>query len=191
MRIEEISIYTIEELSENAKEYAHNKYCNEDQYVWGSENRETMNEFEKTFPVKVRDWSYDTCSGHVNFSMTCDDEIEELSGIRLSTYLWNNYGSTLFRAKTYWKNMKRGSSKCQVTRDCNLTGYGIDEDILDPIYDFMKKPDDRNFRDLMRDCFDSWVKACSRNMEDYYSMESFIETSKANEWEYLESGEFH
>ena len=55
----------------------------------------------------------------------------------------------------------------------------------------MKEPDDRSFYDLMKECLESWLKACNEDYENYYSMENFIEVSECNEWEYYSCGDLY
>lgn len=200
-RTKSIQVFKYEELSDSAKQKAIYEYAEHCSYPWTGENQDTLKEFESIFPIKVKDWSYDTWSGHVYFEFTEDDTIADLSGVRLLTYIHNNYYRYLIKGKyystygkknadgTYRTSGKNRYSKVIFNNDCVLTGYGIDYDILDPIYTFLKKPDDTmTFHDLMNDCLQSWATACARDMEHYYSEESFIETAEANEWEFHEDG---
>jgi hypothetical protein len=54
----------------------------------------------------------------------------------------------------------------------------------------MKKPDHRTFRDLMEECLESWISACTNDYEHYYSKEHFAEMCEGNEWEFDEYGNF-
>jgi hypothetical protein len=197
MRTATIKVYKVDELSEKAKEKAFNDFCCTSDYFSASENESTLKEFENLFPIKVKQWEYGFQGSYINYEFT-DDEIEELSGIRLLKYLYNNYWTDLFKGKYYSKGRyidgkytyKSRRSKAIFEHCCVLTGYCIDDDILDPIYNFLKKPEAHiTFNDLMDDCLQSWIKACENDYEAYFSMESFEDMAQANEWEFKENGE--
>ena len=70
-----------------------------------------------------------------------------------------------------------------------LTGYYIDNCILDPIYQFLKSPTENiTFDCLMNECLDSFFRACRDDMESTRTLEHFTEESNANGWEYLSDG---
>jgi hypothetical protein len=184
-------VYKFDELSGDAKEKAL-EWARETDYPWLDENKNSLDEFEKIFPVSVGRWEYGGCCwSYINFSMTCEDEISELSGLRLAKYLWNNYSDELYTRKRYSKGAKFRYSRIILEADCVLTGYYMDEVILEPIYDFLKKPDGRTFQRLMKDCLDSWVSACNKDFEAYYDNESMEDFIRANEYEFDESGRFY
>ena len=112
-----------------------------------------------------------------------------MTGVRLLKYIINNYGSVLFKRK-YLRHMKSGKivySKIQTETCCVLTGYYMDDEILQPIYDFLKKPDKTStFEDILNDCLHCWIGACNRNLEYQNSKEAIIETIEANEYEFDE-----
>lgn len=59
MRIEQIEVYTLVELSPESQQKAHEDYLNSgDFYFWNDENRETLNAFENEFPIKIGNWEY-------------------------------------------------------------------------------------------------------------------------------------
>lgn len=215
MRTVSLKLYKFEELGEEAKEKAIKHYRNNDtEIAWASENRDTMEKFAEIFPIKVTHWEYGGRGEGVSFHFTCDDTIEELSGQRLATYIWNNYKSDLFKGK-YYRHLKDGSKRifhkrirsnqltgkarlCDwtnayysgifLTTDCVLTGYCMDMDILDPIYKFLDKPDNQSFRDLLEDCFDEWIKACNADIDWQNSDEYISEELVNNDYEFTEDG---
>lgn len=215
MRTIELKLYKFEELSEEAKQKAIEDWrSNDTEIAWASENRQTMEKFAEIFPIKVTNWSYGGRGEGVSFRFTADDCIEELSGQRLATYIWNNYKSDLFKGK-YYRHLSDGSKRifhkrikseqlknpgrrCDwfnayysgiiLDHSCVLTGYCMDDDILDPIYKFLDKPTNQNFRELLEDCFDEWIKACNRDIEWQNSDEYIIETIQANDYEFTEDG---
>lgn len=215
--MKEITIQTFEitELSEKAQEKAYYRWLEGHEYFWGDENRKSLEEFAKIFPAKIRNWSYGDRGAGVYWDFTESDEIEQLSGWRLATYLWNNYRSTIYKPK-YLKSFSKDArmkyhpmikqefnkrrngeeywwitiqSNWRVdTYNCPLTGYYIDNSLLDEIWKFMDKPDNRTFKELLDDCFDQWVKDCEEDYEYSTSMEFFIEECSSQDWSFDENG---
>lgn len=186
-------------------------------YAWQSENRESMETFADIFPIKVTSWEYGGRGEGVNFHFTSDeDAIEKLSGQRLATYLWNNYRDELYSKKYYGtlrltderyrhrriestqitnqcenkgKWINHYHSAIQLEENCPLTGYAMDNALCQPIWDFIRKPDDRDFEDLLSDCFAEWIKYCNADIEDQNSDEYIKDTIEANDYEFTEDGE--
>lgn len=200
-------LFTFEELSDEAKQKAIEQYRDRGyEPAWTEENRQTLEAFENVFPIKVSNWSYGGRGEGVTFSII-SDHIEEVSGQRLATYLWNNYGRDLFKGRYYSTPMrscpvdkehpagltyKKRYSKIMLDNSCVLTGYCLDDDILKPIYDFLNKPTKGiTFSDLMEDCFDAWIKACNNDIEYQNSDEYITEHFHANEYEFEEDGTIH
>ncbi len=70
-----------------------------------------------------------------------------------------------------------------------LHGGGVsDEIILQPLMDFMRSPDTRNFKELMRDCLENFFRSCRDDCEYCESEEYFTDESHKNNWEYLIDG---
>lgn len=120
---------------------------------------------------------------------------EELSGQRLATYLWNNYRTDIYSAKYYsicnghkgavGVNSKSRKSKIQFeSGNCPLTGYSMDNHILTPMWEFIDKPDSRDFKELISDCFDAWVKGCNDDIDFQNSDEYIKDAIIANEYEF-------
>lgn len=207
MKTKTITLYRLDELSPKAQENAHNEWLSGPVYGWTSENFDTVKEFADIFPVKVRDLSFGEPNSGVDFYITSHgylngEQVEELSGHRLAKYIWNNFRSEIYKPKQYWicqghKNTvgtgaKHRNSKVFLYDEfaCALTGYYIDNYILSPIFDFMRKPQANvNFYDLMSDCFQAWEKACTADYEQSLSFEAFKEACEANEYTFTESGE--
>ena len=182
-----IRVYKVSELSDDAKKEAFQTFCSTMDYYPHSDNKKTLEAFEGIFPIIVHRRNY-------GFEFTGEGDIEKLSNIRLLAHLQTKYHDSLFAGK-YYSNYSKNSGrhvsrKSNVIKDtnCVLTGYYIDCDILQPIYDFIKKPDNRNFSNLMTDCISAWLLAVHRDMEDYYDMEHFLDMSEANDWDYTEDG---
>jgi hypothetical protein len=198
MRVIEVLIYNIDELSEKAKEKAFNKWLNDNMYPWNSDNEKTLNTFAEIFPVRIKNWEYGY-QNFINFDFIGAEEYKEIKGIKLLKFLYNNYFEYLFKGRYYslysrtnGKSLKSRYSKIIFDNCCTLTGYWLDQDILQPIYDFLKKPNKCiTFYDLMKKCLNNWVKACKNDFESYNTEENFIEESQINEWEYTAEGNIY
>lgn len=197
MREVTMKVYSVEELSEKALGKAYYDWCTNSDYPWGIENEETMREFERVFPVEVTEWEYGGGYKYVKFHMTCDDGVADLEGFRLAKYIWNNYRTDLYNGKYYSRggyvdeNYQYVSrrSKIILEKDYPLTGYYLDYDILKPIWDFLDNPKPNvTFKDLMEECLERWINACSNDYDSYYSIDNFIEIAKDNNYEFYEDG---
>jgi len=202
--------YKFDELSDEAREhvYDHFREFNAQDMLGSKENEDSLKAFEKIFPIKVADWQYGD-QNFINFRMEVDyDEIEELTGWRLVSYLWNNYREKIFKGKyystpgtytdvvknadgsiaNYKYHYKHRHSKIIFDNCCVLTGYYMDDDLLSEIYAYMNKPDSRTFKELLNDCLYNWVHACQEEMEYQDSPEAIKETIEANDYEFDEEG---
>ena len=63
-----------------------------------------------------------------------------------------------------------------------------DDDFLRPIYNFIAKPNNNNFKDIVEDCFHSLVKTVEYEIELNSTMDSFEEHCAANDYEFDERG---
>lgn len=196
-------MYQFDELSSEAKQKAMAWYREgEDfEYIF-SEVRNTLDAFCAVFPVK---WSaFDPDEPYrSSWSINLDDHIEELTGWRLATYLWNNYRTELFEGKYYgkWVSVEKSAEHPHGTRHvsrhsrvildkcCVLTGVCYDDSLLDPIYKFLDSPQENiNLRDLLDECFHSLLEDVGSELEDLRSDEAIIEAIEANEYEFTEDG---
>ena len=161
------TLYRITELSEEAKEKAHSEWlCNRYFYGWTHENRQTLDTFCERFGIVCRNWRYDACNYSYDYRSRQEDCIDGLNGWRLAAYLMNNHWNDLYTPKYFWKGTKGRKSRIFVDACCPLTGYYIDNRILDPIYQFLKSPTENiTFDSLMNECLDSFFRACRDDME--------------------------
>jgi hypothetical protein len=199
MREISIQVFKASELSEGALCEAHHNWLGRSDYHWNEENRDTLREFEKIFPININNWEYDEHHSSVSWDFDYDaEELSEMSGLRLLKYIWNNYSHLLFKGRYYstkgeWVDgkftYKKRHSKVILSTELVLTGYYMDIEILRPVYDFLDKPDEKTtFHDLMGECLASWGKACTEDFKHCTSREYFIEESDNNEWEYDKNG---
>lgn len=142
-----------------------------------------------------------------------DDTILELSGARLYKYIINNYGHELFKPayiKTidrpvYWRQFickvrkdKDGKEYTQIysknkkTDSCTLTGVCYDDDILSPVYNFLKRPaKNTTFEDLIKE-IEHQISKCYESLEDWLNSDEYIsEHLEINNYDFTEDGEMY
>jgi hypothetical protein len=205
----EFKSYSITELSDGAKDNAYKKWLNKDSFMHSAYEAEAaLKEFCKIFDIKMRSWSYDS------YSYNCDFRIDNntleyatelgLSGIRLATYIWNNYARYITKGKCYslWskteKNERNPSLGKLKTRYSNvmtemdnypLTGVCYDYYILAPIIDCLTyKTFFNNYEELIEQCLENLFDSCVADCKYYESIEFFVDEAQTNEFEYDEKG---
>lgn len=210
MREAIVKVFKFEELSEKAREHAHYQWLNNWQFGWSDEYKKTLEEFCDRFPVKVRDWEISTSShSYCDITITCEDGLAEIKGVRLMAHLYTNHFHDLFKGRYFslwskrhqnphwkegghapWGALKSRYSKVMFEPNMGvLTGFCADEEILDPIYEFLKKPRNITYAALLKECTDNWVDAYKNDMEESSTMEAFKEDCESNEYEFTEDGE--
>lgn len=205
MRTVRTKVYKFSELSEQAKEKAIEWYRNGNTYDdYSREIIESAKKVAELFNLKFGREYTDIRTSHI------DDNILELKGIRLYKYLINNYYNELFTPKyikaidrelrckqfickvnTDYKGEKYTMIYSKLKRDnsCVLTGVCYDMDILQPVYDFLKRPDkSTTFEDLMNEIEGAISKTFSSNEELVNSDEYITDTIEANEYEFTKDG---
>ena len=186
MKTISVNIYSFNELSKEAKQKAISDYrdCKDTSYIYNDAHK-TVKKFNDIFNTKE--------GGHSWLEINCyiDDNILNLSGLRLRTYIINNYGDALFKNK-YIKRIKGKSVYSKIKKDncCVLTGVCYDDDILSPIYKFLEQKsfDCTTFEDLLKKCFIN-LKCVLDDEEEYMRSDEYItESILANEYEFYENG---
>lgn len=205
MRTVRTKIYKFNELSEKVKQEVIEKWRNKIDYDPSFEEiEESVKAVIELFNLKTgRTWD-DIRTSHIN------DSILELKGVRLYKYLISNYYDDLFKPKYIGskdrdirgkqfifevnKNREGNAytliySKLFKDNCCPLTGVCYDMDILQPVYDFLKKPNENTtFDDLIRD-IEGAITKCYRNNEDWINSDEYItEEIEANEYEFTQDG---
>ena len=190
-----IRVYHYDELNEDAQAKAREEF-NDIDYSWEEDNRKTLERFCEVFPVKVKKYEYGYGGKYVSWLFNNDvtDEQGELSGKRLISFIWNNYGSSLLTNKTYYFPRPQPGSKERTSRiikynSCPLTGYYMDEEILSPVYEVLAgKRMNQTFEEVIDACLESWLNACEEDFENYYSEEGIKEIILSNDYEFTEEG---
>ena len=207
MRTITTTIYAFNELSDDAKKQAIKNYRNKgyDNSFYFDEIISSVKKMVDLFNLKTGNRYSDLRFSHI------DDDILQLSGVRLYKYILNNYGNDLFKPayiktiarKVYWrqfaikhyetyKKEPRTSiySRIKKHNDCVLTGVCYDNEILGPVYQFLKKPDQKTtFEDLLND-IESAISKTFNDCEEWINSDEFItDTIEANDYEFTEDGE--
>ena len=97
------------------------------------------------------------------------------------------------RVKNYPKTQRHEDysmyySSWRVTNECVLTGMCYDDNFLKPIYDFLEKPDNTPFKELIEACFHELHKTIEEEIEFLSSEEAIAEHFEANDYEFYEDG---
>lgn len=187
MRTIEIKAYTFDELSDDAKEKAFERFLNTDrEYFWMDENKHSIEKGLEHFNCSMGNrWEIDWSSANQSYvpvviDLQYSDEIAELSGVRLWKFINNGYMQYFCKYDKKYKPLLDGN--------CPFTGYCVDENFLDPIRNFMKKPTNTTFKELMEECVYECLKAIEADYDHQNSMEFFKEECEANEYEFNENG---
>lgn len=202
-------VYKFNELSKQAKAKAIEEYREShafDEFSEGEEYIKSMEEFADLFNLTLGNWSIGGRGEAIPFEFNFDhEEIEEFTSHRLAKYIWNNYGHKLYKGKYFslwskteksYKHYKDGypvlksrdSKVIKEGRNCVLTGVCTDEDLLDNIYNFLEKPDERNFKDLVEDCFEALIKAYNEERDSQSSDEYIIDQLENGDQLYTRAG---
>ena len=74
--------------------------------------------------------------------------------------------------------------------DCPLTGFCGDENLLEPIRDFMKKPCRyTSFYELIEDCLDNWIKGYKADIEHWEGFDCIKEEILSNDYQFTDDGD--
>lgn len=212
MKTRTINVYEFSELSEEAKEKAINKWRNgnyDHEFFWQREVESSLDKFCSIFSIDYRQIDYQEPYRN-DYKINLDDNILALSGQRLAKYIWNNYKDDIFQGKYYGKLVDtfKDGIKIPVSKDhpaglrhvvrysrtildnsCVLTGVCYDQDLLQPIYDFLDKPTERiDFETLLNDCIYSLCHSVSSEIDYQNSDKGITEEIEANEYEFDENG---
>jgi 6-pyruvoyl-tetrahydropterin synthase len=218
MKTIELKIYSFSELSEEAQQKAISNYRNNGiycQYIY-DEAHETVKKAGKLFKLNLIGRTiFDFSASHL------DNNILELTGLRLRKYLINNFD--LYKGKFYAAigdnriinhpcikvhkyDISKGArvsssnfyySRIQKENSCILTGVCYDDSFLSPMYNFIN--DYRNFpsanyqtfEDIIQYCFDSLKKDLESEEEYRNSDEAIKDEIEANEYEFTEDGKIY
>lgn len=108
-------------------------------------------------------------------------ETDELTGVRLATYIWNNYVPELEEKRVTFlkpvgsKNNKKRYSNIFVSRNCVLTGVCYDNYFADGIWEFLKKPcPHTTLEELIESCVDEANRLREDDVDEAYSNDELV-----------------
>lgn len=196
------TVYSYKELSEDAKERVLESFRNNEEYPWINEDRQSLDIFCELFNIKNVEYDYLRLGGYIQGEVDVDDEITQLRGLRLATWIYNNFKHILYNGKCYGKliphtkDISHPAGLKHIKRYSNIekeeycpTGYCRDYDISRPIFDFINRPtNNKSWRGVIYDCLDSWLKACKVDYDNFYSEKSISEYFESNDYEFDENG---
>lgn len=203
MKTETITYYTFDELSPEAQERAiqDRREANwQEPFFWSDEALESIKKGFNAFGCSIGRYSIqwdNSRQSNVPFSMP--ENAEELTGLRLRTWIINNAYSALRERKPQGKYyFPEGSKKGRYPRrsriiytdtSCPFTGVCYDESFLDPIRKFIAQPDPRTtFEELMEDAINAVLKDVQSEIEYRYTDQGIREELGVNAYEYTENG---
>lgn len=210
MKTIELTLYEFSELSHEAQQVAiANLDLNyEMEFIW-QDTLETIKVFQRIFPIEYQEIDY--TYGNASCKYVGQENHRNLSGIRLLKLLENNYLPDIRKGKYRSTNSVAKHPCVKVTTykngntfsafysriffeydNCPLTGTCYDYDILKPILDFRKNPNDSiTFEELLQDCLVSLAKALEREYDYINSDEAKIQHLIDSYMQFLESGEVY
>ena len=199
-------VFTYDELSDEAKQAAIEEFSTDPNLYWsGEDNAASLKAFCNMVGIKP-DWEVGTW-GHSYCHPIMHDygeqlneftDLPDLVGLRLRTWLINNYDHVLTTRRGYgdykkndlnqWRYQHR-SHILKRDNDCPFTGMYMDESLLQPIRSFIAAPTtNETFSGLIQDCLNKWVEDYVSDLEYTYSHEGIAEMIEVNEYEFTEAG---
>lgn len=205
MRTIRTKIYKFDELTPEAQQNAINKHEVFTDFIY-DDAKNTVDEFCKQFDVTtgVNSW--------LDFGFHNEDNATEiLTGIRLRTYIINNFDHILHKGKYYGKltDTYKNGLKIPISKDhpigkrhvkryskvifercCNLTGVCYDMDILEPLYTFIDNPNNSDtLEDIFENCFNNLRESVENEHEYRNSDEGRKEDILSQDLEYTKNGQ--
>lgn len=194
MQIKTINIYEYHELSEEAKEVARDWFIDsldETDYHF-SEIIDSLKKFCEVFCIDLNDYIF--CDAYCSVGYKLDyNEIRDLRGLRLRTWLINNFYEYLYKDKflgvVKGKFAYSNISKCN---SCTLTGECYDHDLLHDMYlfieDYNDDCDNWNIYDLIATCMNNFEHRVLESIRYTKSLEYAEEMIEANGYTFTEEG---
>jgi len=189
------NLYKFDELSESAQEKAITNWRNNTtEYSWIDEYMNSLKEFCSVTGIDLKDWSISPYNhSYIKWEF---DGAENINSVRLATWLINNWMDSFEKGKYYsigsiGSNHRSRYSKIQMETCCPLTGYCGDDDLIYPVLEFIKKPDNSDINDIIGNCMDSFIKSVNSDCESQDSDEYIKETIEANDYDFTIDGELN
>jgi hypothetical protein len=177
-----VQIYSYNELSEEAKEFAYQQWLNEDrEFHFGQDYIKSIKKGLEHFGFKLLGWSIDYyCASNAYTKISeIDEEIEELTGEELKKHILEHFNTAWCKYSKKYVDTFAGN--------CPFTGVCTDENFLDKVKEFLANPKDINLRELMKECVQDSLNELEKEYE-YTQTKEYFEEQDADEYEYFESG---
>jgi hypothetical protein len=160
---------------------------------WGhDENHGSLEAFCHHFGVTLRGRSIDlSAPSYVTIDAEqweTDCREQELTGVRLWKYLQNN---GYLQIRNRWRPCLSNSGNIVQLLDgnCPLTGYFMDEVLLDAVREFIAHPSaGTNMQDIVNDAAHRFTESYIAEWEYTYSDDGLRDTAEANRYEFTEDG---
>lgn len=177
MRTIETTAYQFAELSEEAKDraiqYIRDKYDQWDRFDYlRYEAGQSRSDFLAHFGFRETHGMLG--SSGIHYSGYQGECIDQLHYIRAWKWIANNI---------------LANAPDLLSGNCPFTGVCYDEDLLDPIREFMARPYKIELSELISDCLAILDRAVENEIDYQYSDESIIENIECNGFEFTEEGE--
>ena len=206
MKTKTIKIYSFNELDAKGKERVLDKWREHDTGdAWSDEWRESMELFAKWLGITVKDWSVSVWGNsyvkweyeNSDWNYADGDPAETMTGVRLRTWIINNWLPEFWKGKYYSKTLSTSPYR-YISRyskingsymDCPMTGYCGDNSLIYPLLQFVENPNNSTcLNDLIEECFSEWYQDWIKDMEWQNSDEYIIDTIECNDYEFHDDG---
>ncbi|ANM45835.1 hypothetical protein [Salmonella phage 118970_sal1] len=184
-----INIFTFNELSDAAKLKAvesYREYRSGDDFDY-SEYKASLNAFADDVGIEIQDWSYGLDGCAVSFDFGDLEGLDTMTGARAYAWLVNNVkglspGQRIYTVKREVNRhgfkvmesvVKHTSGVFKNADCCNYTGVFCDENLMQPLRDFLKNPDSRSIAELIRESIDNYCNALQDDL-DYRESDEFL-----------------
>ena len=95
------TLFGIAELEDEARQRAYTDWLAKgNDYPYASENCDTLEAFCNLFRIVCTNYRYDSCTYAYRFYTKHEADTEELSGVRLLAYLYNNFHAGLYKPRS-------------------------------------------------------------------------------------------
>ena len=197
MRTIERKIFRYDELSEQAQKVAIESMRERISDIRiesdSDDYRNTLDEIENIFGVKVYDWSVDECNFYFRFKFTNIEEETENEPRLLLRYLNTNVLPCIDNKKQYYSKTARASRKSRIS--CNksyeycLTGCWCDCAVDNALNNIKQSIKDKfNARKFVNSILEGFFEQWQNDYEYSTSNECIAETIDANDYEFYENG---
>lgn len=185
MRTVRIKVYKYAELGGKAQKVALNNMREGMEFHWGDEYIDSIKKGCEHFDFELKHWSIDwDSSARSSFTLSSShsEEVDELSGARLWKFIQNN---SYLKYRNKYHNNRLDNL---LDGDCPFTGYCGDENFLDAVREFIAKPTNMTFKELIEECVERTIKAGCADWDYQNSEKGIVEEMEANDYEFYENG---